>query len=210
MIAAVVGQSTGLTALSNLYGFTASAAHFAVQHIETLKSADNLLANRCGAILEAANAGFGVGTETALVLIGIGQSLLGNPLAGGAVLPAGGNPIVMTCAAIGAIHYGWKAMSAAEREQLLATVSKAFEIGVEFVRSLTRFAVDMIKALMSAANMAELKAMVAEAAATFGRRLSQITRATSDRLIEGSQLILAITKGTALRARSLVPTIRRQ
>ena len=192
-----IAGSAGVTSLSRLYGFTVDAARFAVEHIDTLKAADNALANRCGLLLEAANEGFGVGNETALVLIGVGQHLLGNPLASAATAgAAGANPVIMTCAAIGAIHYGWNAMSQEERDALLKAVGNVFRIGVEFIRSIANFALDMIKSLMSAENIAELKKMVAGVAAAFGTRLSEITRALSDRIVEGSTYAAAAA-GTA-------------
>jgi catechol 2,3-dioxygenase-like lactoylglutathione lyase family enzyme len=203
-----LASTAGVTTLSHLYGFASSAAQFAVNHIETLKQADSAVANRCGQVLEAANEGFGVGSETALVLIGVGQSLLGNPLTGSVTVAAGTNPIVMTCAAIGAIHYGWNAMSEKEREVLLRTVSDAFAVGVELVRSIARFAVDMIKALMSAENIAELKKMVADVAAAFGTRLSEITRALTDRIREGSRYVAGAAGGGASTVWSYVPSFR--
>jgi hypothetical protein len=203
-----LAYTAGVTTLSHLYGFVSSAAQFAVSHIETLKQADNALANRCGQVLEAANQGFGVGVETSLVLIGIGQSLLGSPLTGSVTVAAGANPIVMTCAAIGAVHYGWNAMSDKEREVLLKTVSDAFAVGVELIRSIARFAVDMIKALMSAENIAELKKMMAAVAAAFGTRLSEITRALTDRVYEGSMYVAGAAGGAASTVWSYVPSLR--
>jgi hypothetical protein len=179
------------------------------QHIDTLKQAENALANRCGQILEAANVGFGLGNDTALILIGVGQSLLGNPLTGSVAVTAGANPIIMTCAAIGAIHYGWKAMSDEERETLLKGVSGAFKLGVELIRSIASFAFDMIKALMSAENMAELKKMVASVAAAFGKRLSEITRALSDRIVDTSQYAASVAGSAASTAWSYVPSLGR-
>lgn len=208
-IGADIAQSSGLATLSRLYGFGGDTARFAVDHIEVLKSADNALANRCGQILESASTGFGVGSETSLVLTGVGQALLGNPLTAGAKVAAGTNPVVMTCAAIGAIHYGWKAMSDEERELLLGTVSKAFNVGVEFIRSIARFAYDMIQALLSAENMAELKRMVSDVAGAFGKRLSAITGALSDRVAETSQSAVAVASGAASTVWSYVPSIRR-
>ena len=205
-----IAASAGVKSLSQLYNFTADAARFAVSHIDTLKAADNAIANRCGQLLEAANEGFGLGNETALVLIGVGQHLLGNPLTAVAASgAAAANPVVMTCAAIGAIHYGWNAMSQDERDVLLKAVSGAFRVGTEFIRSLATFAFDMIKALMSAENIAELKKVVATAAAAFGTKLSEITHALSDRIAEGSTYAAAVAGNAASTAWSYVPSLRR-
>jgi hypothetical protein len=81
-----LADSDGMSTLGRLYGFASNAAQFAVSHIDTLKSADNLIANKCGLLLEQAVAGWGMGSETALLVIGVGQHLLGNPLTGGAVI----------------------------------------------------------------------------------------------------------------------------
>jgi hypothetical protein len=73
-LAQEIGSSAGVAALTRLYGVTTDAASFAAQHVETLKSLDSALANRCGLVLEASIDGFGVGREIALVVIGIGQA----------------------------------------------------------------------------------------------------------------------------------------
>lgn len=111
----------------------------------------------------------------------------------------------MTCAAIGAIHYGWKAMNEKERQVFLNTVSAAFDVGVEFIRSLMRFAVDMIQTLMSRDNLLELKKLVRSAAALFGRHLSDVTRAFSDRVIEGARYCSTAASGAAATLRTYVP-----
>nr|WP_314444439.1 hypothetical protein [uncultured Sphingomonas sp.] len=193
--------------LSQLYGFAGSAAKFAVEHIETLKAAENILANRCGQVLEAANVGFGMGAETALILIGVGQGLLGNPLTGATAVSAT-NPIVMTCAAVGAIHYGWKAMSDNERDALLSSVSAAFKVGVEFIRSVANFALDVIQSLMSRENLEQLKKMVVSAAATFGRHLSDITGAFSDRVAESAKYVSAAAGRAGNSVWARLPSIR--
>jgi hypothetical protein len=203
-------MSPGLTTLASLYGFTVSAAQFAVQHIDVLKAADNELARRCGFILEATSKGFDIGADKALLLIGVGQSLLGNPLTGALAASGPGNPIVMTCAAIGAIHYGWNAMSDKERDRVLLAVSKAFEVGVEFVHSIARFAIETIRSLMSSEQLAELKQIVAEAAATFGRRLRQITHPVFDRAVQAPKVALLAVGGLASKAWSLVPSRARK
>jgi len=202
--------STGMTTLGQLYGFASSAAQFAVEHIDKLKSADNLLANKCGLLLEQAVAGWGMGSETALLVIGIGQHLLGNPLTAGVVMTPGVNAVVVTCAALGAIHYGWKAMSDEDREMLVTAVGSAFAVGAELIRSIASFAYDKLKALMSAENMAELRKLVADVAGAFGTRLSEITRKLSDRIVERSSYAIATAGGAASAAWARVPALRRK
>ncbi|MHA6723800.1 hypothetical protein [Sphingomonas sp. RS2018] len=197
----------GMSTLAQAYGFAGNAAQFAIGHIETLKQADNVLANRCGQVLEAATSGFGVGQETAMLLIGVGQSLLGNPLTGKVIIGTG-NPIVMTCAAIGAIHYGWKAMNDDDRTALLSTVGAAFDVGIEFLKAIGNFAFDLIQALMSRENFEELKRIVSSVAQGFGRHLSDITRLLSDRFKEGAQIVYSAAGGAAATAWSYIPAIR--
>lgn len=57
----VMGGTPGTQALAQIYGFASNAAQFVFEHIDVLKQADNVLANRCGQVLEAANDGFGMG-----------------------------------------------------------------------------------------------------------------------------------------------------
>lgn len=172
--------TAGVTALAQVYGFS-DASSFVSSHIETLKGLDNALLSRCGHVLEAVQIGFGVGSDNGLMLIGLGRTLLGAgamPIAGTASLA---NPVMMTCAAIGAIHYGWNALSEDERAKVLDTVADAFAAGRQLIKAVADFAVDTIKALLSKENLAELKRMVGDAAATFGRRLGDITRTIADR-----------------------------
>jgi hypothetical protein len=203
-----LAASSGVSTLAQLYGFASSAAQFAVSHIDTLKAADNPLANRCGLILEAVVQGFGVGSETALVLIGIGQSLLGNPLTGGTVAVATTNPVVLTCAAIGAVHYGWNALSEGERNGVLSSVGTAFGVGIEFARALADLAISTIRALMSAANYAELRRYVTEAAAAFGLRFSDITGALGDRLRDVTRPLWAGATAAGAAVASRLPVRR--
>ncbi len=188
MLAASLTGSTGLTSLSKLYGIALPAAGFILEHIESLKGLDNPLANRCGLVLEAATVGFGVGSELGLVVIGLGQAILGNPLTGAAAGAAVTtiSPVVLTCASIGAIHYGWSAMPERDRDELAQLVGKAFNIGAEFIRSLARFALDTIKSIMSRQNIEDMKKFVTEAAASFGNRFSDITHKVVDRIAEGA------------------------
>lgn len=194
-MSAISAGSTGLATLAKLYGFATPAAVFIAEHIETLKSAENVLANRCGLVLEAAQQGFGVGGEVGLMVIGLGQAILGNPLTGKVAVAGATNPVVLTCAAIGAIHYGWGAMSQGEKDRLVEVVAKAFKVGAELIRSLATFALSTIKALLSRENMEELKRYVRDMAALFGNRLSDITHKITDRIYEGATAV----KGAALR-----------
>jgi hypothetical protein len=98
-------------------------------------------------------------------------------------------------------------MSDRERQAILDTVGAAFSLGVELVRSLAEFVLRLIKALLSAANIAELRRMVADAAAVFGTRLSDITHKLRDRVSEGARGTFAVAANTASRARAVLPRL---
>ena len=205
----MVGGTPGVQALAQIYGFASNAAQFAFEHIDVLKQADSVLANRCGQVLEAANNGFGMGAETSLIIIGLGQAMLGNPLTAGPLVAAGSNPIVLTCAAIGAVHYAWKAMSDSERETILKVVGTAFNVGVELIRSIAAFSFSVIQNLMSRENFEELKKIVSSTASLFGRHLSDVTRALSDRIAEGAHLVYSTAGGVASATRARMPSLPR-
>lgn len=50
-----------------------------------------------------------------------------------AILAAPFNPLVMTCAAVGAIYYGWGALSEQERTETLEKLSNGLNVGVELI-----------------------------------------------------------------------------
>lgn len=172
--------STGATALAQLYGYD-SVGTFIVGHIATLQQSDNALANRCGEVLDAVREGFGIGSEHSLMVIGLGRTLLGGSIVPAAGVPMLTNPVTLTCAAIGAIHYGWNALSEDEKTAVLDTVGKAFNAGRELIRSIAGFVLQTLKALLSKENLAELKRVVADGASAFGRRIGDITRTIADR-----------------------------
>ncbi|GGB29511.1 hypothetical protein GCM10011380_18790 [Sphingomonas metalli] len=172
--------SAGATAVAKLYGHD-NVGDFIVSHIATLQGADNALVSRCGEVLAAVREGFGVGGEHSLMVIALGQTLLS-----GGVVPVGGvvslsNPVTLTCAAIGAIHYGWNALSEQEKAAILASVATIFATGVESVRSVAGFVLKTIKALLSRENLAALKKMASDGAAYFDRCIGDITRSIADR-----------------------------
>jgi hypothetical protein len=208
----LLSGSDGLASIAQLYGIKGRPELFAAKHIELLKNADFELANRAGEVLQATNDGFGMTAQTAFLVIGVGQALLGNPLNATVVTTTAvaANPLVMTCAAVGAIVFGWQALKDDEREALLGTVSRAFSVGVELIRSVATFAIEKFKALLpTKEQLAELKRIVGEGAAYFGRTLGQVTGALSDLLWESTQRAAAIAGDAASTAWSYVPSLRR-
>jgi hypothetical protein len=107
---AVPSVSLITTAIRGIYGIAGDLNDFLDRHLADLEASDNPTVARTGRVMMAVKSGFGIGYITSVVVIATGQLLLGNTLAAGAkVLTAATltNPIAMTCAAIGAIYYGW-------------------------------------------------------------------------------------------------------
>lgn len=162
------------------------------RHIEEMKSHENTTVARTGRVLDSAKWGFGIGYVTSVTIIAAGQVILGNTLAaGGTVFTAAvvANPIAMTCGAMGAVIYGYSALSDVEREELLSKISGGLEIGIELVKSIIRFVVETAKALLSKENISELKKYIASVAESFGRTLSDVTRKVKDRIADGLDTI---------------------
>lgn len=170
-------------AVKSLYHAAGALNDFIDEHVDTLKRSDNPLIASTGRVLEGAKFGFGLGYVTSVVLIAVGQLLLGNPLsaiAGVATAVTLSNPVAMTCAAIGAIYYGWRALSDKERDAILDRLRLGFEVGVELVRSMVDFVVRTTEALLTSKQLSEFKDYVRSQAALFGRSLYDVTRVASD------------------------------
>jgi phage-related protein len=90
----------------------------------------------------------------------------------------------MTCGAVGAIVYGWKALSDDERNAILEKLTAAFDVGVELIRSIIQYVINGMRELLSSDSVADLKRMVAGAANAFGRSLSDVTHAVKDRIFD--------------------------
>jgi hypothetical protein len=90
----------------------------------------------------------------------------------------------MTCAAIGAIYYGWAALSDQERNDILDKISVGMQIGIEFIRSIINFVTAKTKEVLSSRQLAEIKEFIRGAAATFGMKLGDVTRAVADRVAD--------------------------
>ena len=74
----------------------------------------------------------------------------------------------MTCAAVGAVYYGWNALSDRERNEL-SQPSQGLEIGIELIKALVRFVTDKTKELLSPKNIEEIKKFIGSAAQVFGK-----------------------------------------
>ena len=175
-------------AIKALYGIAGAINEFIDDHIEKLKASDNPLIASTGRVLEGAKYGFGVGYVSSVAIIAVGQVLLGNTLAAaGTVLTAVTltNPIAMTCAALGAIYYGWNALTEKERQQILENLSNGLAIGIELIRSLVEFVIRTSKSLMTSSQLEDFKKFVKAQAARFGKSLSDVTHTFGDVMQDG-------------------------
>jgi hypothetical protein len=172
-----------VTAIREIYGIAGDINNFLDKHIADLKTSDNPTVTRTGDVMEAAKIGFGIGYIIPVVIIATGQLLLGNPLDTGiTILKAATltNPNALTCAAIGAIYFGWNALSDEERNKIISKLTKGLNLGVELIKSAIRFVIDKIKIFFNSDNLKEIKVFVASAAMAFGRSLGDITKKVTD------------------------------
>jgi hypothetical protein len=92
----------------------------------------------------------------------------------------------MTCAAVGALVYGWYALSDSERDGILSTLSAGLEVGVELIKAVIAFVVRHTKELLDPEALKEFKTYIADKAALFGRKLSDVTHQTLDLLSDAA------------------------
>lgn len=186
-------------ALQAIYGTAKTVNEFVDEQIEKLKAHTDETIRASGRLLEGAKYGFGIGYITPVIIQVAGQLILGNPLAvvNAAVTAATfSNPIAITCAAIGAIYFGWKALSSEERGAIIDRITQAFEIGAELVKSIMMFVVTKLGDLVSDERIEDYKKFVTTAAQNFGRNLSDITRDLGDKMIETKEAIGEVLNST--------------
>lgn len=183
-------------AIGGLYGVVGEVSTWMDKHIQDMQASDNVTISRTGKVLEGAKYGFGLGYIAPITVIAVGQFLLGNTLASAATMGTAAtftNPIAMTCAAVGAIYYGWSALSDDERADALDKLSKGLEIGIELIKSVIRYVVEGLSALMSSKHLAEFKEFISDGAKRFGKTLYDVTHDVTDKLTQllssGSTLI---------------------
>lgn len=191
--ALATGANTPVTAMTAaikaLYKVADSLDDWLDDHIGQMKGNENTTISRTGRVLEAAKFGFGLGYIAPTVAIAAGQLLLGNPLSAAMTVLTSAtltNPIAMTCAAIGAIYYGWSALSDQERDEIIEKLSAGFAVGIELIRSVVNFVVGRTKELLSSKQLSELKELIRSAAATFGRKLGDITQSVADKVADAA------------------------
>ena len=171
--------------------------------IDQLKASDNATTNVIGRVLEGTKSGFMIGYVSPSILTAVGVALTtGDLLAavGGGVLILG-NPVAGVCAAVGAVYFGWKALNEKERNSILEQVGTFLKIGYELIKSVIDFAFKLMKGLLSADNLKEIKETVSDAAEFVGRHLSDITHSVKDRLSEAGAASLAASRRSAQAAK---------
>jgi hypothetical protein len=191
-------------AIAALYGVATSISDFIDEHVAAMKKSGNATVRATGSVIEGARHGFGIGYITPLVIIAVGQLILGNPLSAIAVVGSGvmlTNPIAMTCGALGAIFHGWRALTEDERDAIVERLTEAFTVGAELIRAMVQFTVKAMSDLLSAENIQEFRRLVADTAQAFGRSLSDITQSVKDRLAEATD---AVSEGVSRTAGAVI------
>jgi hypothetical protein len=186
IVGAEIASSVMVASIQALYGTAKSINDFLNEHIVDMKTSDNHTVSRTGSVLEMAKYGFGIGFITPVAVIAAGQLILGNPLSAVvAVATSPVNPIAMTCAAVGAIYYGWNALSDQEKNEILEKLSKGLEIGVQLIKSIIGFIIEKTTELWTSENFTEIKKYISSAAASFGKTLGDVTNSIRDKVVDG-------------------------
>lgn len=171
-------------AIQKLYGVAADINTFVDDHIHQMKVSDNVTVSRTGAVLEGAKYGFGLGYMSSVAIIAGGQILLGNNLLAIAEIATAAtlsNPVAMTCAAVGAIYFGWNALSEDEKNSILEKLKDGLNIGIELIKAIFNYVINWFKTINDSKIFQELKEDIRDAAIVFHRKLSDVTRESGDR-----------------------------
>lgn len=180
---AVSSLSPFALAIKSLYGVAVELNAFIDEHIESMKSSANSTISRTGSVLEGAKYGFGLGYMSSVIIIAGGQLLLGNTLAAVsevATAAALSNPMAMTCAAVGAIYFGWNALSDQERESILEKLSEGVQVGKELIKSVFAYVINWFKSINDSVFLKELKDDIRDVAVIFHKSLSDVTKSAAD------------------------------
>lgn len=190
MIIESIAGGTMSVGLAKAYGakaFGPAALNmFFSEHIAHLKASDIEIVAQTGQVLDGATAGFGIGYVASTTVIAAGQLMLGNTLETAVAVGTAAtftNPTAATCAAIGALFYGYHALSEEERSRFLGKLQDGLSIGIELIKSLISFVETGLTKLLDTEAMKSLRALVAEYASMFGRSIADITKSVSDRAV---------------------------
>ncbi|MBJ6749885.1 AbrB/MazE/SpoVT family DNA-binding domain-containing protein [Geomonas anaerohicana] len=181
----LLASSVMIDCLKALYGTAKYINDYLNEQIEEMKGNDNPTVARTGDILEKAKLGFGVGFIAPTVVIAVGQVILGNPLSAvAAVATVPLSPISMTCAAVGAIYYGWNVLSEKEKEEIISRICHGLQVGAEIVKSIISFIINKSKEAWNSENLTEVKKFVSATAAAFGKTLGNVTHKLTDKVLD--------------------------
>ncbi|WP_427913902.1 hypothetical protein ACPWT1_02795 [Ramlibacter sp. MMS24-I3-19] len=172
-------------ALRAIYGTASALNEFMNSHIAALKASDDATISRTGDLLAEAKSGFMIGYVTPVAVIAVGQLLLGNPLtAAVSAVTMAVSPVAITCAAVGAIWMGWRALKPSEQARILETVKAGLGLSIAVVTSVIEFVAKQAHALFGKPQIAVLREMVRAEAANFGRSLAQVTGSAVDAMLD--------------------------
>ena len=180
---AAFGLSQMAKAVEALYGATKGLNAYIDQQIESMKASTDAAIATVGRFLEGAKKGLLTGYAAPVVIIATGQLLLGNPMSAvGTVVSAAAfmNPVASTCAAVGAIWFGWKALGPDEQQAVLEKLSRGFELSVALVQSVVNGALALLKSMLGSKQLLKMKALLSKAASELGRSVYAITRSVKD------------------------------
>ena len=155
-------------------------SEFVDRHIQALESSDNEVIARTGFVLKRAAEGYGLGYKVPLALLAMGRAMLGIDFAVAAPFISA-NPVAFTCAAAGAVYYGYAALGDDERTQLHARIAGAFQFGIELVKGLADFFITTMRSVFDSDLLKQMKACLADAATAAGTSLYAITGSLRDR-----------------------------
>lgn len=181
-----------VSAIKTMYRAAGQFSDWLDEHIADLKRSDDPLIASIGRVLEGAKFGFGIGYVASTALIAVGQFLLGNTFAAVATVASAAvlsNPIAMTCAAIGAIYFGWKALTDKEREQILEHLAVGLTLGVELIRAVVEFAIRRSRELLDSSQLETAKTFIKAQAEAFGRTLYDVTKQLGDLASDSAEAI---------------------
>lgn len=185
LMAVTLPLTVMVKSITGLYGISGNINEWVDKHIQAMQASENSTISKTGKVLDGAKSGFGIGYIAPVAIIAVGQFLLGNTMA--AVTTVGSaltlsNPIAMTCAAVGAIYYGWSALSEEERSRALDILSQGLNIGIEFIKSVVRYVIESASSVIGSKNLSDLKSFISDASKNFGSSLYDVTRDISDKL----------------------------
>ena len=208
---AVPSLSPFALAIKSLYGVAVELNVFIDEHIDSMKSSANSTISRTGAVLEGAKFGFGLGYMSSVIIISGGQLLLGNTFAAVsevATAAALSNPMAMTCAAVGAIYFGWNALSDEERDNILEKLAEGVQVGKELIKSVFAYVIDWFKSINDSVFIKELKEDIRDAAVIFHKNLSDVTKSAADKADELLKTVTATASKFGDDVMDVVNTVR--